>query len=200
MKLPTVPPKIKDFSNKIADYINALNPREKTMVIGLAVAVFLTIYYFVMSWAVSSVFMTTGPKLSEVSRQLSEIKSDAKNKPAIEKKWQDARDRFKKVEGSFIAPNGMPALLENLSKLAQESGVRILSLKPADPAAREGDYQRIPIKITGTAGAHELGAFLSQLEQNSTFFRVADIRITSNETEAKRHAIELSIETYRKVR
>lgn len=198
--LLTIPPQVKTSVNKAADFINSRNPREKTMIIVLAVAAFLTIYYFAMSWAVSSVFMTTGPKLSEASRQLSEIKNDAKNKSAIEKKWMDSKERLKKLENSFVSPNGVPALLENLSRLAQATGVRILSLKPSDATSQEGNYQRIPIAITAMASTHELGLFLSQLEQNATFFRVTDLKITANPLETKRHGVELSIETYRRVK
>ncbi len=200
MKIPTMPAQIKNTVNKAADFVNSRNPREKTMIIVLAVAGFLTVYYFVMSWAVSSVFMTTGPRLAEAGRQLSEIKADAKNKPAIEKKWTDAKARFAKLESSFVSINGVPALLENLSKLAQESGVRILSLKPSDSGVYEGSYQRIPIKITAMASTHELGMLLSQLEQDATFFRVTDLKITANPLETRRHGIELSIETYRRTK
>jgi len=102
-------------------------------------------------------------------------------------------------EKMFVAPGEIPSLFENLSKLAQNSGLKIISLKPANsPEGDSGNYQRIPIRISALAGTHELGKFLAELEGGGTFFRVTDLKIVANTSDIRRHSIDLSLEACRK--
>lgn len=183
----------------IMDYLNSRNPREKVMIILFAVVAFLTLDYFVLIQPVAGTFVHTLPELAASKQELRALKDDRKNKQAIRKNWQEAKTAFADKEKMFIAANETPALLENLSRLAQSAGLKIVSLRPlSSPEADSGNYQRIPIRISATAGTHELGKFLAQLESGTIFIRITDLKITANPSDIRRHSIELALEAFRK--
>ena len=93
-------------------------------------------------------------------------------------------------------------LLENLSQLASSTGIKIVSLKPAE-ITRMGKgalYSSAPIKMSALAGAYELGKFLVKLETNPVYFRVNGMRINENPGDPRKHFVELDIESFRRGR
>ena len=206
MKLNFKPPTLKfkmpnlSFLDPVMNFLNSRNPREKIMIVALGGVALLALDYFLILGPVVAVFANTGPKLGPEKAVVKQLRDDKKNKAGIDKDWEDTKQKLKDMDGRFINSNGIPALLENISKLASDSGLRIMALKPTDPGKSDyPGYSRVPIHITALAGTHELGRFLAKVESGQTFFRVANLRIIENETEQRRHGIELDIETYRKL-
>ena len=183
----------------LMNFLNSRNLREKTMIILFGAIAILVLDYAILIQPVTGVFFHTLPELSAAKQQLQVLKDDKKNKDGIKKNWEKQKAILAEKEKMFIAPNEIPALLEDLSKLAQSSSVKIISLKPTNsPEGDSGSYQRIPIRINALAGTHELGRFLARLEGGTTFFRITDLKITANPLDIRRHSIDLALEAYRK--
>ncbi len=191
-------PKRPAFVDRIAAFVNGRNPREKVMILVFGACFLFTIDYFLVLRPIIGAF-SGGAELSAKKAELQGLRDDRKNKDKIEAMWTRTKERLDKSESAFIAPDEVPSLLENLSKLASASGLRIVSLKPDEQTAGEaGPYAKVPIRISAQAGGHELGRFLGRLEASPTFFRVADLRVVENPSDARRHEIQLEIETYRR--
>ena len=167
----------------IANFLNSRNVREKQLLIGFVIVFIFCADYFVLLQPVLSIFTQVSPKVAPLKEELKGLKEDLKSKEAIQKKWEDAKKDLAEKEKFFIAPDETPALLENLSKEALRSGVKITSLEPFDqvrPASAKSVYTSLPIQVKAMAGTHELGNFLSRLETGSTLFKVKDLKISSN--------------------
>ncbi len=183
----------------LANFVNARNLREKMMILAFAGALLFFADYFILVRPVFQVFQETLPELGTLQGERHGFKNDQKNKAFIEKTCAAAKDALAQRESGFIAPNEVPRLLENLSKLALDSGVKIISLQPIETnkkAKKEeaSRYSRIPIQVNAAAGAHELGKFLARLEGGQTYFRVMNMRIQANPADMRRHSIELDID------
>ena len=74
------------------------------------------------------------------------LRDDKKNAALIGKNWKGLKSRLAEAEKRFIAPSEIPSLLEQLSVMARDSGVRLISLKPV-AAEDTGYYSRVPIRI-----------------------------------------------------
>ena len=172
------------------------------MVVAGAAMAIIVLDSFLLINPVIGVVMSTSPKLAVMKRQLQGLKDDHRNKPLIEQTWEATKKRLTEAESRLVASNELPALLENLSTLAQDSGVKIISLKPIETVAKTEKaqeirrYHSIPIEISALSGTHELGKLLSKLESGPTFFRVTDIKITANSADIRRHSIQLGLETF----
>jgi len=99
----------------------------------------------------------------------------------------------------------IPSLLENLSRMAKKSNITIVGITPVAVGSLKGQrpstmtdqiYQEVPILISAKSGYHELGAFLSDMENADRFMKVVDIEIRSNKASPKKHDVELLIYTY----
>ncbi len=187
--------------------INVISNRpdkEKQLIVIVFLAAFLAIDYFLLVKPCIDYLYKNTPEIASLKSRLDEMRQDQKNKALIEKNWKDTALELETREKMFISPNEIPALIENLSKTASDSRVKILSLQPVEAARKEDkkdskdEHLPIPIKIDGLAGAHELGSFLARLESGETFIRITDMRINSNPQDSHRHLIGLDIEAYKK--
>lgn len=174
--------------------------REKRMIVGLGLSFLLFTDYWLCIHPVIDVFTRVMPELTDKRRQLDELVTDKKNEALVLQSWETTRQNLADAEARFVAPNELPTLLESLSKLAQSSGVKILSVEPREIARSRmlEPYARIPIRVSALAGTHELGRFLAALENSKTYFRVANVKIAVNPPEPRRHSVELSLWAYRK--
>ena len=184
----------------VATFLNSRNAREKYMLVGLVGVFLFVLDYFLWLAPVFNVYGEAAPKIAPLREELKSLKEDHKNKDGIQKKWEEAKRELAEKDKMFIAPDETPALLENLSKQAQRSGVKMTSLEPSDVAkgSFKGSYTPLPIQMKAAAGTHEFGALLSNLETGGTFFRVRDLRIASNPLNERKHVIELSMEAYKR--
>jgi Tfp pilus assembly protein PilO len=187
------------FLDPAMNYLNSRNPREKIMIMVLGGVFLLASDYLLIVNPMIGVFMKIMPKISVERAALIELKDDKRNSDKIGSDWIDTRAKLTDIDKRFVASDAMPQLLENLSKMASESGIRITSLKPNESAKAETPgFARVPIRVNAAGGGHELGRFLAKLESAGTFFKITNLKITADEAEPKRHRIEIDVEAYRK--
>ena len=90
--------------------------------------------------------------------------------------------------------------LEELSQVAKASNVKILSITPMETKkTEEGDnpyYSVMLVKITAKSGYHQLGGFVSSLENGKRFIEIEDIIIKNDEGFPRRHDVEMVLKTY----
>lgn len=173
-------------------------PSEKNLIVVFVFALILAADYMVFIRPVMRVFSEVAPQLAAEKQKLQSTREDLQNRRAIHERWASAGEKLKSMDARFVMKNEVPAILENLSKLAQECSVKIITLKPADTEPAGPGFLRIPIRLSATAGTHELGKFLAHLESDKIYFKVNDLKISANASDERRHTVELSIETYAK--
>ncbi|MFH1665753.1 MAG: type 4a pilus biogenesis protein PilO [Candidatus Omnitrophota bacterium] len=103
---------------------------------------------------------------------------------------------------AFPDQKGIPEFLEELSAIASDSGVKILSITPEDLKAvaiegeNSGYYKEMPIIITAKSGYHQLGNFVSNLERGKRFIAIDDLDINYDNKFPRRHNIRMVLKTY----
>jgi len=149
-------------------------------------------------------------RLADIFSKMGKIRSDLKAAMGdIDKIGQFNKDiasyrgKVERYEKMLPAEQEIPTLLENLSAMAKSSNIKIIGITPTaavsgkgEKAQRDNIYQEIPILISAKSGYHELGAFLSNLENSDRFMKVVDIEIKANKASPKKHDIELIVLTY----
>ena len=195
---------IEDLKNFDFKNVDVKDPRTQTLflavlVILIAVALYL---YFIFVPQVIRVFDLT----VNAGKMKSELRSARVMITDFERLKNDLKERSLKVESyekKLPAEQEIPALLENLSNMAKDSDIKIIGIVPAmsylkdnKPVKKSRIYREIPILITAKSGYHELGHFLSNLENADRFMKVADIDIKFNKVTPKKHDVELMVCTY----
>lgn len=198
--------KLKLFLVLLQKFINERNPREKQMIIVVGILGIIFVDYWLLINPVVKVFTNDLSGATVLENDLRSLQDDQKNQKLIESNWNKAKEKLVESEKRFIASDEIPAFLENISKLAPQSGVRLISMQPPTEGPKKetaketanNPYTPILIRLNAVGGTHEFGKFLSLLETNPTFIKVTDIRISPNPEDERKHILELSIEVYRK--
>ena len=183
---------------KLNLFIEKRDQREQNMLAGLAFVVLLLADFFILMRPVIFVFSQTTPQLIAAKQELRNLEDDSKNKKLIDKQWLGVKEKLANSEKQFIAHSEIPSLLENLSKLAQNSQVKIITLKPLDASDAGSGFVKIPIRMSAVAATHDLGRFLAFLEGGDSYFKVTDLKIMANASDDHRHTVELTLEAYAK--
>lgn len=195
---------IDDLKNFDFKTIDLKDPRTRTLLLTVLVTLIAAALYlyFVFVPQVIRVFKLT----VTAGKMRSELKSSQVVIKSFERLKNDLKEQSQKVEPyekKLPAEQEIPALLENLSNMAKDSGIKIVGIIPAmsyfkdDKSVKKSQiYREIPILITAKSGYHELGHFLNNLENADRFMKVADIDIKANKTSPKKHDVELMVCTY----
>jgi type IV pilus assembly protein PilO len=121
-------------------------------------------------------------------------------KDALKKQAAEYNDKIEIYEKKLPAQQEIPDLLENLSRMARNADITIIGITPVSlktQKERRGQvYKEIPILITAKSGYHELGRFLSNLENADRFMKAVDINIKSDSVSPKKHNVEVMVYTY----
>ena len=128
-------------------------------------------------------------------------KQEIQKKATYERKVLEYKEKIEHYEKRLLTREKMPSLLEAVSDMAIDSGIRIVAITPVmlfktPVAGEEQPYREIPIWISARSGYHQLGSFINSLENAHYFMKVADIQIRSNKRTPARHDVELLIVTY----
>lgn len=138
-------------------------------------------------------------KLSKVSADLRIARSDIAKISSMKKAVEAYNTKISQYEKTLPTEDGIPSLLESLSDMAKSSNMNIAGIVPVqskDITSQSRAYKEIPIMVTAKAGYHELGRFMSSLENSDRFIKIADMQIKFNKPTPKKHDIELLVVTY----
>jgi Tfp pilus assembly protein PilO len=144
----------------------------------------------------------TGPKLARAKQQLLSDQGLVSNIPRYKSQIEQMREAMLSYKKGFSTKQEIAELLKDLSDMARDSDVKIVSIKPhalIDTPPLNIDqsaYQKFPISIKAVCGYHQLGEFLNKLENDETFMRVSDIRISYDQKDPTQHLVYVLVNTY----
>ena len=196
-----LPTGLKNFDFKNID-LKDRQTQQFLIVITVSVIVAVLYLYFVFVPQAARVVSLIG-KLGKMKVELSSAKSMITGMDELKKKLKEYNEKVELYEKKLPVEQEIPSLLENLSGMAKDANIKITSIMPSVPSFKEDGarkqlniYKEIPILITAKSGYHELGYFLSNLENADRFMKVVDIGIKANRASPKKHDIELMVCTY----
>jgi type IV pilus assembly protein PilO len=196
-----LPLDLKNFDFKNID-LKDRKTQQVLIVIAVSVLGAALYIYFVFVPQIMRVTSLIG-RLGKMKTELSSAKSTITGMDELKKKMKEYNEKVELYEKKLPEEQEIPSLLENLSGMAKDANITITSIMPslqsskADGAHKQGNiYKEIPIVITAKSGYHELGYFLSKLENADRFMKVVDIGIKANKALPKKHDIELMVCTY----
>ena len=124
--------------------------------------------------------------IKKMSEEVVRVKTDIQKIGDINRGFENTRSQLQEMSGKIRSAREVPAVLEDIFRTANESGVRIDQLVPA----KEGPevlstnagtkYYTLPIVINAHSGYHMFGRFLNKLESGNVLFLVRNLRMESN--------------------
>lgn len=141
----------------------------------------LSVVIIIIAFMVAkNIYLKQAGQLQEVTKERDMRRSQNQvldSLSMLEKKVIYCRNNFAKKDASSI--------VNNISGLARESGIKIVSIKP-EPEQRYSDYTKLPFSLVINASSyHALGRFVSNVEGYKDVYIIENIDIREAKTDNK---------------
>ena len=197
-----------------------LTPQQQLILISLAVLLGLGAY---ITYGILPLFQwITGlrQEAETINQQLQRMQQTLLQEGRLRDELTKTEKTLEQLRSAFPSEDRLPSVIEVLSDVATQSGVKIQTISPehpttpppAPPAPPAGGkspgktkgpvvkplelYKEIPIQIDALAGFHQIGMFLSRVESGAQPMQVRLLRISENPAEPRRHIVKLQLVAY----
>ncbi len=186
--------------DKIKDFLANKAYRTYTIFLSAALIVVLIMSFLIILKFPE--FARTSGEINDLNSKIDQLNSRVKKLDVLSKKTQKLRMEVDIYSKGIPAQKDIPQLLEELSIVAKSSGVKILSITPSKletvKAGKKAKayYREMPITITAQSGYHQLGSFISSLEEGKRFVTIEQLRIQGDASFLRNHKVKMVLKTY----
>lgn len=152
-------------------------------------------------------------EVQSARQRVGTLEAAVANEQSLRAQYQQWDEKVQSLRVFLPAQEELPAVLERLSALANQTQVKIETIfpqrspgdrKPAEGSSGKsaptqpgpGAYEEALIQVEALAGYHQLGAFLGAVESGDKPVRVSSLHMVGNPKEPKRHHIKLLLRAY----
>ena len=158
-------------------------------------------------------------RVRAASVQLQQVQQLVAQEGTVRQEYARLTSNVTKLRTGLPNDTEMPSVIQLLSDLADQSGVKIVSIFPQRtldrpelspkpvkdaksgksapaPPVQPPLYKEIPIEIEAVTGFHQLGMFLSRVESASQPMRLKKLHIDADQKEIKRQSVNAVLIAY----
>jgi type IV pilus assembly protein PilO len=175
MNLNTVKQHFNKFLN---EKLIKLDAKQKYAILAAAMVLPVVLFYFLL-------YSPKQEEITQLERSKSNLEQEISRLTATARKIEEHRAQLAETERKFklaaiLIPEEkeIPSLLTNISSLATNSGLEVLTFRPRPEVSHEF-YAEIPVDIQVKGSYHNFGYFLYQVSKLSRIVSVANIRMGS---------------------
>ncbi len=127
-----------------------------------------------------------GTDLKDLELRISTAKSKIKKVPEFKKQMELYGKEIETTQKRFLQIRDLDELVGDLSKLAANSGVRLVGSRPINdqkqplPDPYNKKYLSASYELTLEGGYHEFGALISEIEQSEKLLLIRDLSLQPN--------------------
>ncbi len=150
---------------------------------------------------VATYFMSVDPALAQISdneariekqeAQLLKLQQQAQHRTQFMREVERLKQRLREAEEQLPKQAEIPKLLRDIAYEAQQSGLRLDRFE-IQSETQEGDFARVPVKMSVRGGYHEIAVFFDRLAKMPRIVNVTDLLMTKPELENKKIVVSSS--------
>lgn len=161
-------------------------------------AVAALILMVVVVWPAWITRLGVRQQVSDVKNQVSTTQNLLRRQPQLLKDKEKFLKLSQEVKGRMFEPGESSLLLGVISKMAQDTKVSIVSSTPKPfqdkfPPPFDIQYEASAYDFTVEGGYHEMGEFVSKIENNPKVLRIQSFHITPQEKTADKHLASFTL-------
>ena len=187
--------------NLIIDKLKKLDPKYRYYLFGGALVLVFLLNYFICLGPLLGSLNAMGTKITELKQNLQGVKNDIARIDLNRAQLEKIRSQINEVKIKIRTKQEVPLILEDISRVANQFGVKIDQLMPLkdqqEVLAKNASikYSSLPILIQSRSAYHDLGRFLAQLESDKTFYNMSSFSIMANPKETSHHTVQLTVKS-----
>lgn len=178
------------------------DPRSLAAAVGIIFIIDIFILIRLQFLPLVNTFATARRLKKDIRQAQDDAKFAASNKQSAER----LKDDLATAEKRLTAEDGLPLVLESISKFADMSAVRILKIKPsggmdaalsasaAGTSQTEQLFSRRQITATLRGGFHQIGRFVALLESSPVFLDIRKLEIQADDSEYAKQSVTIMLE------
>lgn len=167
----------------------------------IAIGIFAAaLYIFFILWPLMKAATKGSGEVKKLKKEVQTTESDIANMGKLKEKLDQLKKDVDDFEARLVKEENINLLLEELSRMATQSQVKIQGIKPQKPEFQSGAiYGEFPVIVEAKGGYHSLGAFVNKLEYSKYFLSVKDIKMEFDPDNPTSHNCRLTIAAYTSV-
>lgn len=193
---------ISEIISTVSSKLGNLNEKNRYYVLGAVLIGIFLLDYFVIMMPQLKTLSVVNPKISALSKELKQTRSDIKNSKQYQTQVAQLREKMKMTGTKILAKEEIPTILESISVIASATKVRINQIMPMKESQKlvltndEGRYYSLPILVNARGSYHNIGRFLNHIETNGIFMSIIDFDIVATNDDPYRHSLNLTVKTF----
>ena len=173
------------------------NQKKILIVIFCVLIAYVDINYILKSQ--TNALKNLGPKIERIEKDLANLNRNLENMRLSKNKLNtlDQKDQTKTVR--FVSEHQISGLLRDISNQANKLSIKIFQIRPSRDlkSAKPGDKSSpYLINLDLEGDYHNLGKFISWMENYSVFMEVQELKIEAQDQDYMKQKINLIIKTY----
>ena len=187
-----------DFG-QIIEMFNKLDVKIRYGVfVGILLLIFFLDFFTIMAFQWGSIRNMENEQKS-LKQNIERLQSDLLRVNQFKNNLQTSKAQLEALNKKIHSVGEISSIMEDISSLANEVGVKIDQLTPQQDAQKSAasnetvKYYFFPIVIQGTSSYHAFGHFLNRLELEKLLFIVSNLSIEDRDGDVRHHALNANL-------
>ncbi len=179
--------------------LKAMSPQQLFILLGVAVIVLLAVdAVFILRPQIGGI-VALERKSAQIKADIEMLSTNKQRMIQFRANLDTGRRSMKNFKAMVRKQDEAPAVLKIISTLANGYGVKVDQLVPQKSDGtvlvknEDGKYGSLAILVRAKAGYHQLGRFLSRLEQERVFWYLESVDIAADATDPARHVVKVQM-------
>jgi Tfp pilus assembly protein PilO len=190
-----------ELREKITDFLNNIDERQKYYVFGVILFLFLLLDYFLLMNPQLNALSKLNPEVKILKADIQKVKTDIKQIGQYTKNTEDVQKKMDDLGQRVLTREELPIVLAYISELANDNGLEIDQMIPNPDEQRSllvnngREYFTLPIEIRGRCSYHSFGKFLNQMENGEFDLRLGEFSIAGSQSQTSPafHNVQLKV-------
>ncbi len=168
---------------------------QKVLIFALTYLLLCVGFYYLKYKPQAERIQSLKTEIAGQAKKLAELKQAASQAQALEAEVAKMEEEFGQLLKLLPDQREIPGLLDNISRLASQSGLEQISFQPQAEQPQEF-YAVIPVRLELTGSYHELGVFLDRVSKLDRIVKVENLGLTRLK-QAPKLQVGCTVMTYR---
>ena len=167
----------------------------------LVIAIILAAYFYFFLKPEIGALRKVLTKVAGLNKNIKEVDKLIDNIDSFKTRIADLKEKVGQYETRLPTKKEISSILNHLSALASQEDIKITGIKELETIKgemQEGEqaYSGVPIEIDMKSGYHQLGKFISQIENSDRLMKIDDLEIKSTSENLTEHNVKLIVSSF----
>lgn len=176
---------------KLLEQFAKIPLQQKLIAVGVVVLLVAVATWFFSVDPARAQIADNDARIEKQEAQLLKLQQQAQHRTQFMREVERLKQRLREAEEQLPKQAEIPKLLRDIAYEAQQSGLRLDRFE-IQSETQEGDFARVPVKMSVRGSYHEIAVFFDRLSKMPRIVNVTDMLMTKPALENKKIVVNSS--------